>query len=91
MTKTTARKQAGIHARVSAWIGRRQRELSDRLHAAGDQRACECGWEVTNTTGRLGFGVRRYRDRRFDDRRLQRSPEVAQVDVRDNSKVTAGE
>ena len=45
MTKTTGRGQAGIAARMSAWIGRRQREPGGRgISAVGaaaraDQRA----------------------------------------------------
>jgi hypothetical protein len=53
-------------ARISAWIGRRQQERSDRLHASGDKFAAEAGWTVTTSTGRLGFGARTYRDPRFD-------------------------
>jgi hypothetical protein len=69
MTETTARRRAGILARMPTWIGRRQRELSDRLHAAEDECARQHGWQVTNSTGRFGFGARRYRDPRFGDRR----------------------
>jgi hypothetical protein len=74
MTETTARRRAGILARMPAWIGRRQRELSDRVHAAGDECARLHGWEVTKSTGRFGFGARTYRDPRFDDRRRQFLP-----------------
>jgi hypothetical protein len=59
----------GILARVSAWICRHQRELSIQVHAAGDKRARAYGWEITESTGRFGFGARSYRDPRFDDRR----------------------
>jgi hypothetical protein len=58
----------GVTRRVSAWIARRQRELSDRLHVDGDALARERGWTITTTTGRLGFGGRVYRDPRFDQR-----------------------
>jgi hypothetical protein len=58
----------GVTGRVSAWIARLQRELSDRLHADGDALARERGWTITTTTGRLGFGGRVYRDPRFDQR-----------------------
>jgi len=60
-------------ARISGWVGRRQRYLSDRVHAAGDAVARQHGWTVTATTGRFGFGARIYRDPRFDDRRQQLS------------------
>jgi hypothetical protein len=56
---------------MPTWIGRRQRELSDRVHAAGDEYARQHGWEITKSTGRFGFGARSYRDPRFDDRRWQ--------------------
>jgi hypothetical protein len=71
MTETAARRRAGILARVLAWIERRQHELSDRVHAAGDECARQQGWEVTKSTGRFGFGARSYRDPRFGDRRRQ--------------------
>jgi hypothetical protein len=73
-TKITARSRAGIPARMSAWIGWRQRDLSARVHAAGDERARQQGWEITKSTGRFGFGARTYRDPRFDDRRRQFLP-----------------
>jgi len=60
--------------RRPAWIGRRQRRLSDRMHAGGDEHARLQGWEVKKSTGRFGFGARIYRDPRFDDRRRQTSP-----------------
>jgi hypothetical protein len=71
MTETTARKQAGIFTRMPAWIRRRQRDLSDRVHGAGDECARQHGWEITKSTRRFGFGARGYRDPRFDDRRWQ--------------------
>jgi hypothetical protein len=73
-TRTAAPARAGIPARMSTWIGRGQRSLADRVHAAGDDCARRYGWEVTKSTGRFGFGARSYRDPRFDDRRLQLSP-----------------
>jgi hypothetical protein len=69
--ETAERRRTGILARMPAWIGRRQRELSDRVHAAGDECARQHGWQVTKSTGRLGFGARSYRDPRFGDRRWQ--------------------
>ena len=71
MTEITSRTRAGIAARISGWVGRRQQELSNRVHAAGDTAARQHGWTVTATTGRFGFGARSYRDPRFDDRRQQ--------------------
>jgi hypothetical protein len=70
-TETTARRRAGILTRIPTWIGRRQREMSDRVHAAGDECARQHGWEVTKTTGRFGCGARSYRDPRFGDQRWQ--------------------
>jgi hypothetical protein len=74
VTEITIRTRVGIAARISGWVGRRQRELSDRFHAAGDAAARQHGWTVTANTGRFGFGARSYRDPRFDDRRRQLSP-----------------
>jgi hypothetical protein len=51
MTKAAARRRAGIAARTCAWVGRHQRELSDRVHAAGDERALQNGWDVTSPPG----------------------------------------
>jgi hypothetical protein len=73
MTETAIGRRAGIAARISMWVGRRQRELSARVHASGDERARRCGWTVIESTGRLGFGARSYRDPRFGERR-QLSP-----------------
>jgi hypothetical protein len=79
MTHITTHSPAGIVARISARVRRHQRDLSDRMHAAGDERAQQHGWEITKSTGRLGFGTRTYRDARFDDRRQQISSTAAQV------------
>jgi hypothetical protein len=68
MTQITIRTRAGIAARISGWVGRRQRDLSDRLHAAGDAAALQHGWTVTAGTGWFGFGARSYRDPRFNTR-----------------------
>lgn len=70
-TETAARRRAGILTWMAAWIGRCQREMSDRVHAAGEECALQHGWEVTKSTGRFGFGARSYRDPRFGDRRWQ--------------------
>ena len=74
MTETTIGARGGVAARIFAWVRRRQSELSAQVHAAGDERARQHGWTVTETTGRFGFGARVYRDPRFDDRRRQLSP-----------------
>ena len=71
MTEITIRTRVGIAARISGWVGRRQQELSDRVHAAGDAAAWQHGWTVTECTGRLGFAARSYRDPRFNNRRQQ--------------------
>jgi hypothetical protein len=51
----------GITSRIRA-IGER---LSDRIHAAADDRARARGWEVAATPARLGLSGRSYRDPRF--------------------------
>ena len=86
MIETAIGRRAAI--RISAWIGRRQRELSDRVHAAGDAAARQHGWTVT-TTRRFGLGARTYRDPRFDDRRRQLSAGAAQVDERDHCEASS--
>ncbi len=90
-TKTTGHRRAGTPARMSAWIGRRQRELSDRIYAVGDEHARQHGWHVTKSTGRFGFGARSYRDPRFDDRRRQLPALAAQADQHDRSKASTKE
>jgi len=69
MTETTIRTRFGITARISMWVRRCQRELSARVHAAGDEYARQHGWKITETTGPFGFSGRSYRDPRFDVRR----------------------
>jgi hypothetical protein len=46
--------------------------LSDRIHAAADDRARALGWEVNQTPGRLGLSGRSYHDPQFTVR--QRTP-----------------
>ncbi len=53
------------------------RKLSDRVHAAGDDRARAAGWDVTSTRGPLGLRGRSYRDPRFDGRRNPRPMAVS--------------
>ena len=89
MTEITVQPRAGIVARSSAWVHRRKTAQSERVHAAGDERARRYGWEVTENTGRLGFGARTYRDPRFDDRRRQHS-RSAQVTGRAHSEASLG-
>jgi hypothetical protein len=71
MTQTTgitASRPPARRSRLLAGLRRRQRELSDRVHAAGDAAAASHGWTITKTTGVFGFGARIYRDPRFDSR-----------------------
>ena len=76
MTETTNRTRTAIAARIPVWVRRCQRNLSARIHAAGDDRARRYGWDVTETTGRFGFEARSYRDPRFAGRRRQLAPEA---------------
>ena len=84
MTQITIHPRAGAVARASTWVRRRQGDLSDRVHAAADERARRYGWEVTGSTGRFGFGARTYRDPRFDGRRQQLSHGAARLTGRDH-------
>ena len=79
-TMTTGRKRVGVLAWMFTWTGQCQRELSDRVHAPGDECARQLGWQVSKSSGRFGFGSRSYRDPRFDDRRQQHPPGAAQVE-----------
>jgi hypothetical protein len=81
MTQITSHSQAGIVARITGWIRRHQRDLSDRIYAADDERARRHGWEVTTSTGLLGLGTRTYRDPRFNDRRKRNSCAATQLTV----------
>jgi hypothetical protein len=88
MTETTIRTRTGITARILAWIRRCQRELSSRIHAAGDARARRHGWLVTETTGRFGFEARSYRDPHFDNRRRQPAPRAGALGTRSDTAPT---
>jgi hypothetical protein len=88
MTQITIHPRAGVVARTSAWVRRHQGDLSDRVHAATDERARRYGWEVTGSTGRFGFGARTYRDPRFGGRRRQLSHGAARLTGRDRSEAS---
>jgi hypothetical protein len=88
MTQITIYPRAGVVARASAWVRRRQGELSDQVHAAADERARRYGWEVTGSTGRFGFGARTYRDPRFDGRHRQLSHGAARLTGSDHSEAS---
>ncbi len=48
------------------WARARQQQVGDRVHADGDAFAIAHGWAISSGTGWLGFGLRQYRDPRFD-------------------------
>jgi hypothetical protein len=73
VTKAAVRTRTGVATRISGWVRRCQHQLYARIHAAADDRARRYGWTVTETTGRLGFAARSYRDPRFGDRHRQPS------------------
>ena len=58
--------------RVADLVRAAGRKLSDRMHAAADDRAQALGWTVTETPGRLGLHGRSYHDPRFAARRQGR-------------------
>jgi len=85
ITDTARGRRTGIAKRISAWVRHRQRELSDRVHSAGDAAVRQHGGAITKSTGRLGFGARSYLDPRFNNRRPQlsvREQDVAMSAVR---------
>jgi len=90
MTDITIHSGAGIVTRISVWLRRRQGVLSDRVHAAADERACHYGWEILESTGRLGFGARTYRDPRFDGRRRELSHGAGRVTGHDDCEASPG-
>ena len=88
MTQITIHRRAGAVARASTWVRGRQGDLSNRVHAATDERARRYGWEVTRSTGRFGFGARTYRDPRFDGRRRQPSHGTTRLTGSDHSEAS---
>src|SRR2546422_7118317 len=48
-----SRHVGSVPRRLTGWMARFQRQLSDRIFADGDAFARERGWEITKTTGRL--------------------------------------
>ena len=78
MTGHTTTGRPGITARIQAAGGR----LSDRIHAAADDRARARGWEITQTPGRLGLGGRSYRGPRFAARRQALQDTLARLGQR---------
>jgi hypothetical protein len=68
MTRSTTRPRVGLAMRISRWVSHRQQQLSDRIHASGDEFAYWQGWRISESTGRFGFGTRSYRDPRFENR-----------------------
>jgi hypothetical protein len=68
---TSYRRSTG---RLGELAGATARRLSDRVHAAADQRARAVGWQVTQTPGWFGLAGRSYPDPRFDVRRPSRPP-----------------
>jgi hypothetical protein len=60
--------------RIADLVRATARKLSGRVHATADDRARALGWEVTETSGRLGLSGRRYRDPRFGARAGQQRP-----------------
>jgi hypothetical protein len=89
MAQTTIGPPAGTAARIRAWIRRGQRQVSARIHAAGDERARRRGWTVTATAGRFGFEARAYRDARFDERRQPLCPGVGLTGTRSTAASTS--
>jgi hypothetical protein len=78
VTSHTALGRQGMTARIRA-AGQR---LSDRIHAAADDRARARGWQVTPTPGRFGLSGRSYRDPLFAARQRTRQDTPARTDQR---------
>jgi hypothetical protein len=73
VAELTTPARASLAAHISSWIARRQRAISNVVHAGGDAIARAQGWEITASTGRLGFGARSYRAPRFGQLKAQRA------------------
>jgi hypothetical protein len=78
VTGHTETGRPGMTARIGAAGGR----LSDRIHAAADDRARARGWQITHTPSRLGLSGRSYRDPRFAARRPARQGTPARTGQR---------
>jgi hypothetical protein len=70
------------HQRIADLVRVVARKLSDRAHAAADNRAWALGWTVTETPGWLGLSGRSYRDPRFAARRQDRHDAPTERDDR---------
>jgi hypothetical protein len=77
-TGHTATGRQGLTARIRA-AGER---VSDRIHAAADDRAWARGWQVTQTPARFGLRGRSYRDPRFATPLQARQDTPARTDQR---------
>jgi hypothetical protein len=77
-TSHTATGRQGLTARIRD-DGER---VSDRIHAAADDRARARGWQVTQAPGLFGLSNRSYRDPRFAARRQARQDTPASTDQR---------
>jgi len=67
---------------ITARIRHVAKRLSDRIHAATDDRARARGWQVTQTPGRFGLTGRSYHDPRFAARHQIRQAAPAAPDER---------
>jgi hypothetical protein len=65
MTDVTTTARPGVPGRLSGWIGLRQQEVSDRVHASGDALCRSQRWTAAYRADRFGLGAREYRDPRF--------------------------
>ena len=68
MTLSTIARDAADRRGLADAISSAAERLSTRVHAAGDARARDLGWEITRTPGRAGLAGRTYRDPRFATR-----------------------
>ncbi len=68
MTPSAAIRSAAGRRGLADAISSAAERLSTRVHADGDARARDLGWEITRTPGWAGLAGRTYRDPRFDTR-----------------------
>jgi len=75
--------------RIADFVRAAAGKLSDRMHAAADDRARARGWTVTEIPGRLGLTGRSYHDPRFARRQDRQDAPTGRDDRHQQPATTA--